>query len=304
MVFRRACPFLEKGTVLWHFLERAFELIDSQIETFHGQTNPEVHGSDGPVHISSGTFRSTNSESDFIQAASQVGWSELDDLQALDANNGFQRWYRSVSPEGKRQDAATAYLHAKLNGDKYPNLHVLVESKVVRVLLDDEKRAVGVEYTPNPAFQVETGITQHPKLTVKARKLVVVSCGALGTPLVLERSGLGDPKILEKADVPVQVDLPGVGHSYEDHHLVLYPYQTNLQPHETIDRVLRNPDKRQELIDSKDPVLGWNSIDVSSKLRPSDADIAALGPEFQKCWDRDFKNTPDRPIMLMGLVSW
>ncbi|KAH7013660.1 GMC oxidoreductase-domain-containing protein [Ilyonectria destructans] len=274
-----------------------------KIETFHGQTNPEVHGSDGPVHISSGTFRSTNSESDFIQAASQVGWPELDDLQALDANNGFQRWYRSVSPEGRRQDAATAYLHAKLNGDKYPNLHVLVESKVVRVLLDDEKRAVGVEYTPNPAFQVGTGITQHPKLTVKARKLVVVSCGALGTPLVLERSGLGDPKILEKADVPVQVDLPGVGHSYEDHQLVLYPYQTNLQPHETIDRVLRNPDKRQELIDSKDPVLGWNSIDVSSKLRPTDADVAALGPEFQRSWDKDFKNTPDRPIMLMGLVS-
>ncbi|KAH6871237.1 GMC oxidoreductase-domain-containing protein [Thelonectria olida] len=272
------------------------------IETFHGRTNPEVHGSDGPVHISSGTFRCTNSESDFIQAAEQVGWPELDDLQALDANNGFQRWHRSVSPEGRRQDTATAYLHAKLNGDKYPNLHVLVESKVVRVLLDG-KRAVGVEYTPNPAFQVETGPTQHPKLAVKARKLVVVSCGALGTPLVMERSGLGDPKILEKAGVPVQVDLPGVGHSYEDHQLVLYPYKTNLQPHETIDRVLRNPHKRQELIDSKDPVLGWNSIDVSSKLRPTDSDVAALGPEFQHAWDRDFKHSPNRPIMLMGLVS-
>lgn len=190
------------------------------------------------------------------------------------------------------------------NQAKYPNLHVLVQSKVVRVLLDDDKRAVGVEYTPNPAFQVDTNTTQHPKLTIKARKLVVVSCGALGTPLVLERSGLGDPKVLEKAGVPVQVDLAGVGSNYEDHQLILYPYKTNLQPHETIDRVLRNPDKHQELIDTKDPALGWNSIDVSSKLRPSDVDVAALGPEFQKSWDRDFKNQPDRPIMLMGLVSW
>ncbi|KAF4468221.1 alcohol oxidase [Fusarium albosuccineum] len=275
-----------------------------KIETFHGKTCPEVHGSGGPVHISDGTFRSKNSESDFIQAATQVGWPELDDLQALDANNGFQRWHKSVSPEGRRQDTATAYLHAKINDEKkYPNLHVLVESKVIRVLLDDDKRAVGVEYTPNPAFQVETGPTQHPKLTVKARKQVVVSCGALGTPPVLERSGLGDPKILEKAGVPVQVELPGVGANYEDHHLVLYPYRTNLQPHETIDRVLRNPHKRQELIDAKDPVLGWNSIDVSSKLRPTEDDVTVLGPEFRKAWDADFKNNPNRPIMLMGLVS-
>ncbi|EEU38475.1 uncharacterized protein NECHADRAFT_98136 [Fusarium vanettenii 77-13-4] len=275
-----------------------------KIETFHGEKKHESHGTSGPVQISSGTFRSKNSESDFIQAAAQVGWPEHDDLQVLDANNGFQRWHRHVSPEGRRQDTATAYLHEKMNNQaKYPNLHVLVQSKVVRVLLDDDKRAVSVEYTPNPAFQVDTNTTQHPKLTIKACKLVVVSCGALGTPLVLERSGLGDPKVLEKAGVPVQVDLAGVGSNYEDHQLILYPYKTNLQPHETIDRVLRNPDKHQELIDAKDPVLGWNSIDVSSKLRPSDADVAALGPEFQKSWDRDFKNQPDRPIMLMGLVS-
>lgn len=181
---------------------------------------------------------------------------------------------------------------------------MLVQSKVVRVVLNDEKRAVGVEITPNPAFQLDLGPTQHPKQVIKARKLVVVSCGALGTPLVLERSGIGKPEILKRAGVPVQVELPGVGHSYEDHHLLLYPYKTNLEPDETIDGVLRNPHKRQELIDSKDKLLGWNSIDVSSKLRPTDADIAALGPEFQKAWDRDFKNIPNRPLMLTGLVSW
>ncbi|KAM6508162.1 hypothetical protein FALCPG4_018049 [Fusarium falciforme] len=200
-----------------------------KIETFHGEKKHESHGTSGPVQISSGTFRSKNSERDFIQAAAQVGWPEHDDLQVLDANNGFQRWHRHVSPEGRRQDTATAYLHEKMNNQaKYPNLHVLIQSKVVRILLDDDKRAVGVEYTPNPAFQVDTNTTQHPKLTIKARKLVVVSCGALGTPLVLERSGLGDPKVLEKAGVPVQVDLAGVGSNYEDHQLILYLYKTNL----------------------------------------------------------------------------
>ncbi|KAF5022829.1 hypothetical protein F66182_5123 [Fusarium sp. NRRL 66182] len=274
-----------------------------ELETYHGRGDPEHHGFDGPVHISDGTFRSKVPESDFISAASQVGWPEVRDLQNLSVNNGFQRWLRYVSKDGKRQDTATAYLHDKIDNSQYPNLHVLTESKVVRVLLDEEKRAVGVEYTPNPAFQAQIGPTQHPKLTIKARKLVVVSCGALGTPGVLERSGLGDAKILEKAGVDVQVDLPGVGHDYQDHHLLLYPYRTNLQPHDTIDRVLRNPHKRQELIDAKDPFLGWNAIDLSSKLRPTDADIATLGPDFQDAWERDFKNIPNRPLMLMGLIS-
>ncbi|KAM5384628.1 hypothetical protein ACJZ2D_001373 [Fusarium nematophilum] len=274
-----------------------------KIETYHGRGTTEHHGSSGPVHVSDGTFRSVNSESQFIKAASQVGWPEVTDLQTLDNNNAMERWLRTVSPEGKRQDTATAYLHDKLSGDHYPNLHVLVESKVVRVLLDNDKRAVGVEYTPNPAFQLEVGPTQHPRLTVKARKLVVVSCGACGTPSVLERSGLGDAKVLQRAGVPVKVDLPGVGHEYEDHNLILYPYRTNLQPHETIDRLLRNPGQRQELIDKKDKVLGWNAIDISSKLRPTEADVTALGPEFRAAWDRDFKNSPNRPLMLMGLIS-
>ncbi|KAL5614160.1 hypothetical protein FOVSG1_003223 [Fusarium oxysporum f. sp. vasinfectum] len=239
-----------------------------KLETYHGRGNPEDHGFSGPVQISDGTFRSTDSESDFIKAATEVGWPEINDLQTLNANNGVERWLRYVSKDGKRQDTATAYLHDKIDNSKYPNLHVLVESKVIRVLLDDDKRAVG--------------------LTVKARKLVVVSCGALGTPPVLERSGLGDPKILERASVDVKVGLPGVGRDYQDHRLILYPYKTSLQPHETIDR---------------DSVLGWNSIDISSKLRPTEADVAALGPEFQNAWDRDFKNAPNRPLMLMGLVS-
>ena len=256
------------------------------------------------MQISSGTYRNTKAEDDFLAAAEKVGWPDIVDLQNLDDNDGFERWMRTVSKEGRRQDAATAYLHKKLDGDEYPNLHVLTESKVVRVILDDNKRAIGVEYTPNPAFQPLIGPDQHRKFTVKARKQVVVSCGACGTPSVLERSGLGDPEYLKKAGVPVQVDLPGVGRDYQDHNLTLWPYRTNLEPYETMDAVVRSPEKRQELIDSKHKILGWNGTDLSSKLRPTDEDVAALGPKFQAAWDRDFKNAPDRPIMHMGLVSW
>ncbi|KAM0270882.1 hypothetical protein ACHAQH_009266 [Verticillium albo-atrum] len=274
-----------------------------KLETYHGPGDKSVHGDSGPVHVSDGTFRSELSEKEFIKATNELGWPETKDLQTLDSNNAVSRWLRYVSPDGKRQDAARVYLHDKMDSDKYPNLHILTQSKVVRVLLDDDKRAVGVEYTPNPDFQASLETTKHPKKQVKARKLVVVSCGACGTPPVLERSGLGDPEVLKRAGVDVQVDLPGVGRDYQDHQLILYPYMSSLQEHETIDGILRNPAGRQELIDKKDPRLGWNSIDVASKLRPSEEDVAALGPEFRNAWNKDFKNTPDRPLMLMGLVS-
>jgi alcohol oxidase len=230
-----------------------------------------------------------------------VGYPEIKDLQNLEENNGIERWLRYVSPEGKRQDTAHTYLHPKLEDGKHSNLHVLVESKVVRVLFDETKRAVGVEYTPNPEFQAVIGLTAHPVKTVKARKLVVVTCGALGTPPVLERSGLGDSKILARAGVKCVEELRGVGKDYQDHHLLLYPYRTSLAQDQTIDHILSGRTDAAELIKNKDPVLGWNAIDLSSKLRPTEADVDA---EFRKAWDKDFKDMPNRPLMLLGVIQW
>lgn len=57
------------------------------------------------------------------------------------------------------------------------------------------------------------------------------------------------------------------------------------------------------MIASNDRQLGWNGHDASSKLRPPPAEIAALGPEFQAAWDRDFRDSPNRPLMIMGLFN-
>lgn len=47
--------------------------------------------------------------------------------------------------QGRRQDALTCYVHPCLRDGKQPNLHVLVETQVARILVDDQKRVVGVE---------------------------------------------------------------------------------------------------------------------------------------------------------------
>lgn len=123
------------------------------LETYHGKGKSEHHGYDGPIHISDGGFRGTNSMNDFITAAAKVGYKDTDDLQCLEENNKFERWLRYVSPEGKRQDTAHTYLHPLLQDGKHPNLHVLVKSKVLRVVFDDQKRAVGVEYSMSRPVQ-------------------------------------------------------------------------------------------------------------------------------------------------------
>jgi alcohol oxidase len=62
---------------------------------------------------------------------------------------------------------------------------------------------------------------------MKARQMVIVSAGAFGSPMLLERSGVGAKAILEKLDIPVVVDLPGVGLEYQDHQLSLAVYHAS-----------------------------------------------------------------------------
>ncbi|TGJ84583.1 hypothetical protein E0Z10_g4195 [Xylaria hypoxylon] len=292
---------------IYPFLKKAKPEADAsnpqKLETFHGPKDEEHHGFNGPIQVSSGTLRVKKAEDDFLRAAAKIGWPESSDLQTLDQNNAFSRYMRYVSPEGKRSDTAHMYLHPRLRDEKHPNLHVLVESQVVRVLFDDDKRASGVEYRPNPLFQPPGAPTPPPKRTVRARKLVVVSSGACGTPSVLERSGLGSAELLEKAGVPLVEDLPGVGHDYQDHHLIFYPFKTTLEPHETLDDLFSGRLSWEEAIKKKDPRLGWNTGDVAGKLRPTEEEVVSLGPEFKAAWDRDFRDKPNRPVMLMAMLN-
>jgi alcohol oxidase len=117
-----------------------------------------------------------------------------------------------------------------------------------------------VEYKPNPDFHPITNIGVPPTSIIVARKLIVVSCGACGTPSVLERSGIGNHKVLREASVPLIADVPGVGHDYQDHNLITYPYRTNLQIDQTIDQILSGRMDLDAIMAVKSPILGWNTV--------------------------------------------
>jgi hypothetical protein len=72
--------------------------------------------------------------------------------------------------------------------------------------------AIGVEYLFGK--RVHESSPQDIRL-VKARKLVIVSAGAMGSPLILERSGIGRKDVLGMAGIPVVADIPGVGENYQ-----------------------------------------------------------------------------------------
>ena len=74
------------------------------------------------------------------------------------------------------------------------------------------KRAVGVEYLPNKRFYPTAGLEVF---VAHARRQVVLSAGAFGSPSILERSGIGSAAVLKKAGVSQIVDLPGVGENYQ-----------------------------------------------------------------------------------------
>ena len=231
-----------------------------------------------------------------------MGWSEVDDLADLDSINAVWRAQRFISPEGKRQDAASCYLHPLIRDEKHPNLHVLLETQVIRVLLDERKTAVGIKVRPNPMFH--PGDADQPTRNIRAKKLVIASCGACGTPSLLERSGIGGIEVLERAGVPIVVDLPGVGRGYEDHHLLGYAYDNSLRLEDTLDAlVLGKMGSWEDVMKSNTKMMGWNGQEIQGKIRPTEEEVAALGPDFQKSWDNEFKDHPDKPLAILNVIE-
>lgn len=165
-----------------------------------------VHGKGGPLGVSVTTAVSSASHA-FVKGAGEIGY------KIGDYNNGnmfgvaslFQQTIRN----GSRSDTNTAFIASQ--PDK-PNLTVITDAQAARVLLeagDGIKKAVGVE--------VVDLSNKNKRVSIMARKEVIVSCGAVQSPHVLMLSGIGPQAELERAGIQCQVDSPSVGQEMEDH---------------------------------------------------------------------------------------
>jgi len=103
----------------------------------------------------------------------------------------------------QRSSASHSYIRS--GADRRDNLHITLGGLVERILIEDG-RAVGA------VVRTADGIR-----TLRARREVIVSCGAIDSPALLQRSGIGPRAVLEAAGVDVLIDLPGVGENLQDH---------------------------------------------------------------------------------------
>ncbi|KAF5319345.1 hypothetical protein D9619_008483 [Psilocybe cf. subviscida] len=273
-----------------------------RLENYQKPTNNDTHGYDGPIAISNGGSITALAQ-DFLRAADNVGIPFSDDLQDLDTAHASEIWAKYINRHtGRRSDAATAYVHSVM--DVQSNLYLRTNARVSRVIFEGNK-AVGVAYVPS---RNRNNAGQLRETIVRARKMVVLSSGTLGTPQILERSGVGSKSLMEKVGLKCVSDLPGVGEEYQDHYTTLSIYRVSQESH-TLDDFLRgDPEVRRELfqeweLSPERSRLASNAIDAGFKIRPTEAELKEMGPEFNALWDRYFKDKPDKPVMFGSIVS-
>ncbi|PBK85827.1 alcohol oxidase [Armillaria gallica] len=206
---------------------------------------------------------------------------------------------RYISTKGRRSDAAHHYLY----NSESKNLAVFDGTRVKRVIFKGTQ-AVGVEYVFDKQVYPDAEQTVH---TVHASRLVVVSAGAMGTPLILERSGIGAASILEKIGIKQIVDLPGVGKDYEDHPFLVTPYIADSNV-ETYDALFRGePEEWGKLLKQwaadGSGLMGGNGADAAIKMRPREDELEELGPDFQEYWKKSFANKPDKPLFWLSACA-
>ena len=115
---------------------------------------------------------------------------------------------------GKRSYSARAYVAPNAHRS---NLHILCEATVSAVKLDED-RATGVSF-----------VVDGHQYMVTTKREVIVSCGTIQSPQILELSGIGNPDILAKSGVKCRVENGAVGENYQDH--VAAVGQGNLRVH-------------------------------------------------------------------------
>jgi choline dehydrogenase len=92
------------------------------------------------------------------------------------------------------------------------NYQTILGSKVIKITFNGDQ-ASGVQYVPSSA----TAVTASNVKTVKAKKEVILSAGSIHSPQILQSSGIGPKSVLKAANIPVKVELPGVGQNFQDH---------------------------------------------------------------------------------------
>jgi len=166
----------------------------------------EYRGGNGPLATRKARYEDPLVDA-FLAGAREMGYALTDDYNGAE-QEGFSRMQMTIR-KGRRESAATAYLHPVLSR---ANLSVEVGSLATRIVIEGA-RAVGVEYSHRGECRSAT-----------AEREVILCGGAINSPQLLMLSGIGDPADLSSHNIPMKAALPGVGRNLQDHVAALLIY--------------------------------------------------------------------------------
>lgn len=175
----------------------------------------DYHGGSGPVSVTTPKAGNNPLFHAMVEAGVQAGYPRTEDLNGYQ-QEGFGPMDRTVTPQGRRASTARGYLD---QARERPNLTIVTHALTDRILFSG-KRAIGATYLHGDDNALKE---------VRARREVLVCSGAVASPQLLQRSGVGPSALLRDLGIEVVHDLPGVGQNLQDH-LEMYLQYACKQP--------------------------------------------------------------------------
>ena len=192
-----------------------------QLET-HPAGDSEYHGGSGPIHITSMRGKTHPICDAFLSACDELGYPRNPDFNGAQLEGAGI--YDLNTRNGERSSSSIACLQPAM---KRRNVRVETEMTVDRVLFNADKRAIGV--------QVRQG---GGEWDIYAAREVILAAGAVGTPKILQLSGVGDKALLDQHGIETLHHLPAVGANLQDHLCVSYYYKASVP---TLNGLLGSP---------------------------------------------------------------
>ena len=187
--------------------------IYKELEDYFGGAD-DWHGAGGAIRVERPRVRWKILDA-WQDAAAEVGIAPIEEFNRGD--NAGSAYFHVNQRRGRRWSMADAFLHPVAHR---PNLTVYTRTQAVQLLMDDRVGAHQRRGAWTTAQHRATGvrlIKGGRTVDVSARREVILSAGAIGSPHLMQVSGLGPAGLLRDHHVPVAVNLPGVGENLQDH---------------------------------------------------------------------------------------
>ena len=169
----------------------------------------KYRGNNGPISVGCGNNMQLNPLYEaFINAGVEAGYPRTDDYNGY-RQEGFGPMQMNVD-KGVRASASQAYLRPALGRE---NLTLLKNTQVKRIIFNG-KKAVGIEI-----------LSRKNARFVSMKRELILSAGSIGSPHLLQLSGIGSAGTLGNAGIEILHELPGVGENLQDHLEVYFQYE-------------------------------------------------------------------------------